>query len=90
MYGLSVCAGWSGRRAYCSRCELSHPRATCCGPLPASLASPTAIQPTPPAPSPAELLTTDKLSEMSCLALFLMYEKKLKDKSFWHPFIQVG
>ncbi|GFR44785.1 hypothetical protein Agub_g6117, partial [Astrephomene gubernaculifera] len=36
----------------------------------------------------AELLTTDKLSELACLALYLMYEKKLKKKSFWYPYIK--
>ncbi|KAG2486389.1 hypothetical protein HYH03_014967 [Edaphochlamys debaryana] len=36
----------------------------------------------------AEVLTTDKLSEMACLALFLMYEKKMGKASFWHPFIK--
>lgn len=36
----------------------------------------------------AELLTTNKLSELACLALYLMYEKKQGKKSFWHPFIQ--
>lgn len=27
----------------------------------------------------AELLTTDKLSELACLTLYLMYEKKVGD-----------
>ncbi|KXZ43296.1 hypothetical protein GPECTOR_95g685 [Gonium pectorale] len=36
----------------------------------------------------AELLTTDKLSELACLALYLMYEKKLGKKSFWYPYIK--
>ncbi|PKU64134.1 [Fructose-bisphosphate aldolase]-lysine N-methyltransferase, chloroplastic [Dendrobium catenatum] len=36
----------------------------------------------------AELLTTNKLSELACLALYLMYEKKQGKKSFWYPFIQ--
>ncbi|KAK1319344.1 hypothetical protein QJS10_CPB04g01761 [Acorus calamus] len=36
----------------------------------------------------AELLTTNKLSELACLALYLMYEKKQGKKSFWHPFIR--
>ncbi|XP_026402639.1 ribulose-1,5 bisphosphate carboxylase/oxygenase large subunit N-methyltransferase, chloroplastic-like [Papaver somniferum] len=36
----------------------------------------------------AELLTTNKLSELACLALYLMYEKKQKKKSFWYPFIR--
>lgn len=36
----------------------------------------------------AELLTTNKLSELACLALFLMYEKKLGSESKWQPFIK--
>ncbi|KAG0454986.1 hypothetical protein HPP92_024278 [Vanilla planifolia] len=36
----------------------------------------------------AELLMTNKLSELACLALYLMYEKKQGKKSFWHPFIR--
>lgn len=36
----------------------------------------------------AELLTTNKLSELACLALYLMYEKKQGKKSFWYPFIK--
>lgn len=36
----------------------------------------------------AELLTTNKLSELACLALYLMYEKKQGKKSFWHPYIR--
>jgi hypothetical protein len=36
----------------------------------------------------AELLTTNKLSELACLALFLMYEKKLGADSKWQPFIK--
>ena len=36
----------------------------------------------------AELLTTNKLSELACLALFLMYEKKLGAESKWQPFIK--
>ncbi|XP_073116625.1 uncharacterized protein [Elaeis guineensis] len=36
----------------------------------------------------AELLTTNKLSELACLALYLMYEKKQGKKSFWYPFIR--
>ncbi|KAF9601214.1 hypothetical protein IFM89_017399 [Coptis chinensis] len=36
----------------------------------------------------AELLTTNKLSELACLALYLMYEKKQGRKSFWYPFIR--
>jgi hypothetical protein len=36
----------------------------------------------------AELLTTNKLSELACLALYLMYEKKRGRESFWYPFIR--
>lgn len=36
----------------------------------------------------AELLTTNKLSELACLALYLMYEKKQGRKSIWYPFIR--
>ncbi|KAJ3671456.1 hypothetical protein LUZ60_007535 [Juncus effusus] len=36
----------------------------------------------------AELLTTNKLSELACLALYLMYEKKQGKRSFWSPFIK--
>ncbi|KAJ7552901.1 hypothetical protein O6H91_06G075700 [Diphasiastrum complanatum] len=36
----------------------------------------------------AELLTTNKLSELACLALYLMYEKKRGTESFWYPFIR--
>ncbi|KAJ8750317.1 hypothetical protein K2173_014232 [Erythroxylum novogranatense] len=36
----------------------------------------------------AELLTTNKLSELACLALHLMYEKKQGKKSFWYPYIR--
>ncbi|KAK2076075.1 hypothetical protein QBZ16_001411 [Prototheca wickerhamii] len=36
----------------------------------------------------AELLTTNKLSELACLALYLAYEKKRGAASFWHPFIR--
>ncbi|XP_039133052.1 actin-histidine N-methyltransferase [Dioscorea cayenensis subsp. rotundata] len=36
----------------------------------------------------AELLTTNKLSELACLALYLMYEKKQGKESFWYPFIR--
>ncbi|KAE9448958.1 hypothetical protein C3L33_19145, partial [Rhododendron williamsianum] len=36
----------------------------------------------------AELLTTNKLSELACLALYLMYEKKQGKTSFWYPYIR--
>ncbi|CAA0824556.1 Rubisco methyltransferase family protein, partial [Striga hermonthica] len=36
----------------------------------------------------AELLTTNKLSELACLALYLIYEKKQGKKSFWYPYIR--
>lgn len=36
----------------------------------------------------AELLTTNKLSELACLTLYLSYEKKRGEESFWHPFIK--
>lgn len=36
----------------------------------------------------AELLTTNKLSELACLALYLMYEKKQGKQSFWYPYIR--
>ncbi|KAL2610275.1 hypothetical protein R1flu_028848 [Riccia fluitans] len=36
----------------------------------------------------AELLTTNKLSELACLALYLMYEKKRGKDSFWYPYIR--
>ncbi|XP_072980955.1 ribulose-1,5 bisphosphate carboxylase/oxygenase large subunit N-methyltransferase, chloroplastic [Typha angustifolia] len=36
----------------------------------------------------AELLTTSKLSELACLALYLMYEKKQGKQSVWYPFIR--
>lgn len=36
----------------------------------------------------AELLTTNKLSELACLALYLMYEKKQGKNSFWYPYIR--
>eukprot|EP01023_Acetabularia_acetabulum_P033430 TRINITY_DN3128_c0_g2_i1.p1 TRINITY_DN3128_c0_g2~~TRINITY_DN3128_c0_g2_i1.p1 ORF type:complete len:518 (+),score=63.81 TRINITY_DN3128_c0_g2_i1:148-1554(+) len=35
----------------------------------------------------AELLTTDKISELACLALYLCYEKKRGQESMWYPFI---
>ena len=37
----------------------------------------------------AELLTSDKLSELACLTLYLMYEKKNGKKSVWYEFIKV-
>eukprot|EP00899_Mesostigma_viride_P007883 jgi/Mesvir1/17096/Mv07533-RA.2 len=36
----------------------------------------------------AELLTTNTLSELACLALYLMYEKKQGKESYWLPFIK--
>ncbi|CAD7702467.1 unnamed protein product, partial [Ostreobium quekettii] len=36
----------------------------------------------------AELLTTNKLSELACLTLYLMYEKKEGKQSFWYPYIK--
>jgi len=36
----------------------------------------------------AELLTTDKLSELACLTLYLMFEKKTGEGSFWQPYIK--
>lgn len=36
----------------------------------------------------AELLTTGKLSELACLTLYLMYEKKVGKKSFWYSYIK--
>jgi len=42
-----------------------------------------------PLPHAAELLTAGKLSELAALALFLMYEKKLGEDSFWQPYIKV-
>lgn len=36
----------------------------------------------------AELLTTNKLSELACLTLYLAYEKKRGKDSFWYPFIK--
>lgn len=37
----------------------------------------------------AELLTTNKLSELACLTLYLMYEKKNGKDSFWYEYIKV-
>ena len=37
----------------------------------------------------AELLTTNKLSELACLTLYLMYEKKNGKQSVWYEFIKV-
>ena len=37
----------------------------------------------------AELLTTNKLSELACLTLYLMYEKKAGSESFWYDYIKV-
>lgn len=37
----------------------------------------------------AELLTTNKLSELACLTLYLMYEKKRGSSSVWHEYIKV-
>ena len=36
----------------------------------------------------AELLTTNKLSELACLTLYLSYEKKRGQESTWFPFIK--
>jgi hypothetical protein len=36
----------------------------------------------------AELLTTNKLSELACLTLYLMYEKKNGRQSVWYEFIK--
>lgn len=36
----------------------------------------------------AELLTTNKLSEIACLALYLSYEKKSGEASSWRPLIK--
>ena len=38
----------------------------------------------------AELLTTNKLSELACLTLYLMYEKKAGQESFWYEYIKVS
>lgn len=38
----------------------------------------------------AELLTTNKLSELACLTLYLMYEKKNGKQSVWYEFIKVS
>ena len=37
----------------------------------------------------AELLTSKNLSELAILTLYLMYEKKTGQDSFWAPYIQV-
>ncbi|CAI5533684.1 unnamed protein product [Closterium sp. Naga37s-1] len=49
--------------------------------------SPRFPTPTLPSSGAAELVTTNKLSELACLALYLMFEKKQADESFWGPFI---
>lgn len=36
----------------------------------------------------AELLTTGKLSELACLTLYMMYEKKEGKKSRWYHYIK--
>ena len=36
----------------------------------------------------AELLTTDKLSELACVTLYMMYEKMNGKKSRWHHYIK--
>ena len=36
----------------------------------------------------AELLTRNKLSELACLTLYLMYEKKNGKQSVWYEFIK--
>lgn len=36
----------------------------------------------------AELLTTGKLSELACLTLYMMYEKKEGRKSRWYHYIK--
>ena len=38
----------------------------------------------------AELLTTNKLSELACLTLYLMYEKKAGRERFWYEYIKVS
>ena len=38
--------------------------------------------------STAEMLTAGKLSELACLTLYLMYEKKVGKKSFWYQYIK--
>ena len=38
----------------------------------------------------AELLTTNKLSELACLTLYLMYEKKNGKQSVWFEFIKAS
>lgn len=35
----------------------------------------------------AELLTDNKLSELACLTLYLMYEKKEGPNSFWFEYV---
>jgi hypothetical protein len=37
----------------------------------------------------ADLLTTGKLSELACLTLYMMYEKKLGQQSRWYEYIKV-
>ena len=34
-------------------------------------------------------MTSDKLSELACLTLYLMYEKKNGKQSVWYEFIKV-
>uniref|UniRef100_A0A383VYM3 Rubisco LSMT substrate-binding domain-containing protein n=1 Tax=Tetradesmus obliquus TaxID=3088 RepID=A0A383VYM3_TETOB len=36
----------------------------------------------------AEMLTAGKLSELACLALYMMYEKKVGKEGFWHQYIK--
>ena len=38
----------------------------------------------------AELLTTNKLSELACLTLYLMYEKKNGKQSVWFELIKAS